>query len=78
MHFYFGDMVISGIQIVITGRLSGWNLPALSNNNQGRSSVKESYEKIFEDLVMPSSMDRNFIPDTVVVQQQQRLSRLIY
>ena len=26
-HFYFGDMVISGIQIVITGRLSGWNLP---------------------------------------------------
>lgn len=35
---------------MITGRSSGWNPSALSNNNQGRSSVKESYEKIFEDL----------------------------
>lgn len=30
--------------------------------------MKESYEKIFEDFrLTPSSMDRNFIPDTVVV-----------
>ena len=43
-------MVISGIQIVITGPIIRLEPSALSNNNQGRGSVKESYEKIFEDL----------------------------